>query len=188
MVSSTRRSANVPEARLWRAGVVLAGSVLLSGCLGATPDRARIVQTRLIQEAGGAELELTQDLRFSRSMRDALAHGIPLRLVYGIEGCGADVSYVLELRYEPLFRHYELRRGGEAQARRFARRSTLLAALDRIRLPLPTAPKPDCNGWVSMALDLTALPTPLRFPALLQREEWRLISPRTAWHSPPSRA
>lgn len=158
--------------------------MLLTGCLGATPDRARILEARLVRDAGRAELELIQDLRFSRSMRDALANGIPLRLIYGIHGCDVDAAQILELRYLPLLRHYELQRLGDPQWRSFARRSAVLASLDRIRLPLARDPGDACRGSVSMALDLTTLPTPLRFPAFLQREEWRLISAPQAWSTP----
>jgi hypothetical protein len=174
-----------PRRAVWCVPLLLAA---LAGCLGATPERARIVEARLVRDAGRAELELLQDLRFSRSMRDALANGIPLRLVYGIEGCGVQGAQILELRYLPLLRHYELQRIGDPQSRSFARRSALLASLDRIRLPLTREPDGACRGRVSMALDLTSLPTPLRIPAFLQREEWRLISAPTAWTSPSARA
>ena len=171
-----------------RALAILSVAASLAGCLGATPDRARILEARVVHDAGRAELELIQDLRFSRSMRDALANGIPLRLIYGIEGCGVGDAQILELRYLPLLRHYELQRVGDAQPRSFARRSALLASLDRIRLPLVRDPAAACSGSVAMALDLTTLPTPLRFPALLQREDWRLISAPSAWTSRVDRA
>jgi hypothetical protein len=162
--------------------------LLLAGCLGPTPERARILGARVLREGGAAQLELTQDLRFSRTMRDALAHGIPLRLVYDIQGCAVTTWEVIELRYVPLTRHYELQRFGDPQPRSFARRSALLASLDRIRLPLSSVPPDDCVGRVTVALDLTSLPTPLRFPALLRRGEWRMISPSTPWPSPSSPA
>jgi hypothetical protein len=174
--------------RRWKSAPSALLCLALAGCLGETPDRARIVEARVLRDGDTAELELTQDLRFSRTMREALAHGIPLRLVYGIEGCGVRSDHVLELRYLPLLRHYQLQRDSEAQARSFARRSALLASLDRIRLPLPAFPQPGCSGTVSMALDLTSLPTPLRFPAFLRRDEWRLVSPPVQWHSPSPRA
>lgn len=160
----------------------------LAGCLGATPERARITAARLVHDGGRTELELTQELHFSQTMREALAHGIPLRLVYGLRGCGADSLQALTLRYVPLVRHYELQREGEPQARSFARRSALLASLDRVRLSLPTPPPADCRGRVQVVLDLTTLPTPLRFPALLRRAEWRLVSPRVTWPDPSPRA
>jgi hypothetical protein len=179
MDSSMRRS---------RSALSLLLPLALAGCLGATPERARIVAVRLVQDAGRAELEVTQELRFSRTMREALAHGIPLRLVYVVQGCGADALQALSLRYVPLTRHYELQREGDLQARSFARRSALLASLDRVRLPLREAPPAECRGRISVVLDLTTLPTPLRFPALLRRAEWRLVSPAVAWPDPSPRA
>lgn len=163
-------------------------ALALAGCLGATPDRARILDARVVRDAGRVELELTQDLRFSRSMREALSHGIPLRLVYAVEGCGAATWQVVELRYVPLTRHYQMQRVGEPQARSFARRSAMLASLDRIRLPLGAEPVAGCRGTVKVALDLTTLPTPLRFPAFFKRADWRLVSPSVPWPSPSSRA
>jgi hypothetical protein len=184
MASSMQRSRSRPE----RAAGAVVLALLLAGCLGETPDRARILEAHVVTDTGRAELELTQDLRLSRTMTEALEHGIPLRLVYGIRGCGNDASHVLELRYVPLLRHYELRRIGSVDERSFARRGAMLAALDRLRLPLAQLPAPGCRGRVAMALDLTSLPTPLRFPALLRRDEWRLISPATAWTTPSARA
>lgn len=160
----------------------------LAGCLGATPERARIVAVRLVQDSGRPELEVTQELRFSRTMREALAHGIPLRLVYVVEGCGNDALQALSLRYVPLTRHYELQREGESPARSFTRRSALLASLDRVRLPLQQLPPAECVGRIAVVLDLTTLPTPLRFPALLRWAEWRLVSPPVVWPDPSPRA
>lgn len=174
--------------RHWRSALSLLLAVPLAGCLGETPERARIVAARLVQDGGRAQLELTQELRFSRTMREALAHGIELRLNYWVRGCGSDSLHVLRLRYVPLTRHYERRFQHEAQARTFARRSALLASLDRLRLALPGPPPAECRGSVAVALDLTSLPTPLRFPAWLRRAEWRLVSPPAPWPVPSSPA
>lgn len=160
------------------AGVLLA----LAGCgLGETPERAEILEARVLERAGA--IELGQRLVLSPTMLDALENGIPLRLGYRIDGCvsgGVPRGFALELRYRPLARQYELR-GADGELRHFGRRSALLAALDRVRLPLPGAA--DCGGRASVALDLVALPTPLRFPALMRPEEWRLVSPEYAWTS-----
>lgn len=172
----------------WKSALSLLLALPLAACLGETPERARILDTRIVRDAGRAELELTQDLRFSRTMREALSHGIPLRLVYVIEGCGVNALQGLELRYVPLTRRYEVQHMGQAQPRSFARRTALLASLDRIRIPLAGEPGADCTGTVSVVLDLTTLPTPLRFPAFLERAEWRLVSPTVPWPSPSSRA
>lgn len=163
-------------------------ALLLAGCLGDTPERARIVAVRVQHTVDGASLDVTQELRFSRTMRDALQNGIPLRLAYRVNGCGADQVSVLRMRYAPLNRHYELQQEGSAQVRRFSRRSALFAALDRVRLPLRRTPAEDCAGRVEVALDLTSLPTPLRFPAFLDAAEWRMVSPPVPWPSTSPRA
>lgn len=161
--------------------------LLLAGCLGTTPERARIEAVRYLP-GPGPMLEADQDLRLSDTMFRALAHGIPLRLGYWVNGCAPDpvpiAVHTIELRYAPLRRAYELVQDGRP-VRRFARRSALLAALDRVRIPLPTNLPADCQGDVGLVLDLTSLPTPLRFPAFLQPSEWRLVSPRVPWQAAP---
>lgn len=154
---------------------------LLTACLGATPERARI--QRVVVLSNGAGLEVDQQLRLSTTMLRALSQGIPLRLVYRARGCRGARSWQQEadaqLAYAPVRRVYELRLPG-GELRRFARRSAMLAALDRIRLPLGPV-EPGCEGSLAVRLDLAALPTPLRFPALFRPADWRLISPEFAW-------
>ena len=148
---------------------------LLGGCRGETPERATILDVQLLDTPAGPQLEVTQHLRFSPTMLDALSSGIPLRLLYGIEACGR--------RYAALTHSYELR---QQTGRFFDRRSAMLAALDRVRLPLPESPPANCSGRIALSLDLTSLPTPLRFPALLQPDHWRMVSPPATW--PAARA
>lgn len=163
---------------------LLAPLLVLGGCLGETPDRARIASAQARDSGAGAVLEIEQQLRWSPRMLEALGNGIPLRLAYQLD-CGDWRSqHFLELRYAPLQRAYTLR-SMDGRERRFGRRSALLAALDRVRLPLPEPLPRACQGSVRMALDLTALPTPLRFPALLRPNQWRLVSPRASWHPDP---
>jgi hypothetical protein len=172
----------MPAARRLGLLALLAPLVLLGGCLGETPDRARIASAQTRDSGAGPVLEIEQQLRWSPRMLEALAHGIPLRLAYRLD-CGDWLSQqFLELRYAPLQRLYTLR-SMDGRERRFGRRSALLAALDRVRLPLPDALPRACRGGVRMALDLTALPTPLRFPALLWPHDWRLVSPRAPWRA-----
>jgi hypothetical protein len=164
---------------------VLLLAALLAACgLGETPERARVLRVEAV--AAGTALEVTQRLRLSPTMLEALDHGIPLRLAYRVRWCAVsarpDEGMALELRHLPLSRHYELRHLPGGPVQRFARRSALLAALDRVRLPLQLA-APDCGGELAVALDLTALPTPLRFPAFLEPSQWRLVSAPTAWSS-----
>jgi hypothetical protein len=162
--------------------------LVLTGCLGTTPERAEIVAARIIDAPGGRVLEVTQRLRFSSTMQAALESGIPLRLVYRIDACEpTPQGGRIELRYVALTRSWEVRTAGDATVRRHGRRSAMLASLDRVRLPLAGVPDADCEGRVAVALDLTSLPTPLRFPAFLQPEEWRLVSPEATWHAAPVR-
>lgn len=164
-------------------GAVLVSALLLGACgLGQTPDRARVLRVEPV--AAGTALEVTQSLRLSGTMLEALDRGIPLRLAYRVHWCAGsgrgEQRIALELHHLPLSRHYELRTLPDGAVQRFARRSALLAALDRVRLPLELA-APDCGGALAVALDLTALPTPLRFPAFLKPSEWRLVSAPLAW-------
>jgi hypothetical protein len=159
---------------------------LLVGCLGSTPERASISDARLVEGAAGPLLEVTQQLRLSDTMLAALDSGIPLRLAYRVGVCRAQPQGVtVELRFIALTGSYEMRLAGQSSVRRFARRSAMLAALDRVRLPLDDRPPADCAGDIAVALDLTSLPTPLRFPAFLQPGEWRLVSPSFPWHGAP---
>ncbi|MCB1561417.1 MAG: DUF4390 domain-containing protein [Xanthomonadales bacterium] len=152
----------------------------LGGCaLGETPERAEILA---VHGVGESTLEVTQQLRFSEHMRQALDNGIPLRLAYRIDWCDGrrGEGQVIELRYSPLGRDYRMRRLADGEDRRFSRPSALFAALDRVRLPVKGA-IPDCGGRIAVALDLTSLPTPLRFPAFLEPSQWRLVSPEFVW-------
>ena len=174
--------------RRWKSAASLALLPLLAGCLGQTPERARILEARVSGEGAARQLEVTQQLRFSGKMREALEHGIPLRLTYHLEACGGQQYQSIGLQYSPLNRHFELHRPGEAQARTFARSGALLASLDRVRLPIGEHFREDCAGTIRVGLDLTSLPTPLRFPAFLQPDDWRMVSPPAAWPTSPPRA
>jgi len=156
--------------------------LLLAACGAPTPDRASISSARALASAGGADLEVVQQLRLSPAMLAALDAGIPLRFNYAVTACDDSqlTRSVIELSYSALTRRYSLR-GGDGEQRYFARRSGLLAALDRIRLPLSGVESLQCEGVVQLALDLSALPTPLRLPALLLPGEWQLVSPPFAW-------
>lgn len=172
----------------WKNAASLIALPLLAGCLGQTPERARILEARVTGEGTTTLLEVTQQLRFSPKMREALEHGIPLRLAYRVQACKTETLIYLDLRYSPLNRHFELHRPGETQARSFARSGALLASLDRVRLPIGEVFPPGCHGSIVVGLDLTSLPTPLRFPAFLRPGDWRMVSPPTAWSTSPPRA
>lgn len=152
----------------------------LTGC-SAPPRHATIHAAHTL--AGGAELELEvlQQIQLTSVMRDALDHGIALRLAYRIETCGQRRERAFWLRHAPLKRQYELQLEGATEVRDFARVAALEAALDRIRLPLDLPADAACGGNVQVRLDLAALPTPLRFPAFFAAEQWQLASAPFAW-------
>lgn len=157
---------------------------LLTGCADPLPDRATITSARTLPGVDSLQLELTQRIDLSQAMRDALDHGIALRLVYHIRACGQTRQQALWLRHAPLNRRYELQREGDTEVRGFARLPALVAALDRVRLPLDLPADAQCEGQVAVHLDPAALPTPLRFPALLEPEQWRLDSAPMPWAAP----
>lgn len=163
----------------------LAWPLLLFGAAwpAEAADRATIDRVEVERSVEGLVLVVDQRLQFSRTMLRALTQGIPLRLDYRMSGCGDEGRWQhrvgLEMSFAAIRRVYELR-GAGGEVRRFARRSALLAALDRVRLPVGDMPS-DCAGRVSAALDLAALPAPLRLPAWLEPEEWRMQSDELAW-------
>lgn len=132
-------------------------------------------------------LDAALDLRFTPTMLAALDQGIPLVLELALEG--RDESHALherttlELSYLPLAEQYVI--VDAAGSRSFARRTQLLAALDRVRVPLDVSwasLAPDARYELRIALDQTHLPGPLRLPALLSRE-WRLAGTEHSWHA-----
>lgn len=156
---------------------------LLSGCADA-PERAEILSARTLPGIDGLHLELTQRIELTATMRDALDHGIQLRLSYRIHACGLRRERALWLRHAPLNRQYQMQREGDSEVRSFARLPALAAALDRVRLPLDLPADARCHGRVEVQLDLAALPTPLRFPAFFEPEQWQLASAPFAWSTP----
>ncbi len=156
----------------------------LTACNTSTPERAQLLRAEVFPGIDGLQLELTQELRLTTRMHEAIDHGVPLRLRYRISACGAQIEQALWLRYAPLNARYELQREGDAEIRSFARLPALVAALDRIRLPLDLPREARCGGIVGVDLDQAALPTPLRLPALFEPDHWRLQSPMRTWTPP----
>lgn len=157
--------------------------VMLGGC-AEPPARARILAAQTLPGVDGLHLELTQQIELSEAMRDALDHGIALRLLYRVTACKQHRQRALWLRHAPLNRQYELQHEGNAEIRGFARLPALAAALDRVRLPLDLPADARCDGVVTVQLDLAALPTPLRFPAFFEPGQWQLASPPFTWDAP----
>ena len=157
--------------------------ILLAGCAD-TAGNARITNAYTRPGSDGLELVLTQQIELTQAMREALDHGIALRLVYRIDSCGHQRQRVLWLRHAPLKRQYELWHEGATEVRDFSRLTGLEAALDRVRLPLDLPADARCAGQVEVYLDLAALPTPLRFPAFFEPQQWRLRSAAFHWSAP----
>jgi hypothetical protein len=146
----------------------------LAGC-AADPPQSRIVSA--IADPVRGTLDLTLSLSFSATQLQALDHGIPLTIEFiTTPAHGAAQPSRMQLGYLPMARRYELRADG-IPARHFASRVQLLAALDRTRLTLPAGSR---SGDVYLRLDTSALPAPLRLPALFD-PEWRLRSPALRW-------
>jgi hypothetical protein len=180
--------------RCWRAAISVVACVLLAAC-GASPavddDDARIVAARLTRTPAAA-LEADLALRFSPVMLDALEHGIPLTLTFSIAAHGdprgvdrieLTEARQLRLSYAPLAQQFQVGDLGTGTTRSFARRTQMLAAFDRVRLPMPASwsALPDATTiTLTVALDRTALPGPLRLPALLSRD-WQLVTPEYRW-------
>ena len=162
----------------------------LAGCdAGGDAPSAAISGARLAGETLPV-LEAEVDLLWSQTMLEALDRGIPLRLRFELAAPGASpplqARRELQLRYLPLAHRYEVRDLQTGSARSFPRRPQLLAALDRIRLPLGVEWDPLRAGGalrLDLALDHGALPGPLRLPALFSTQ-WRLASGEYAWRNP----
>ncbi len=176
-MASTTRSSRTPSR--WLA---LAASVLLAACHGGgTIESARI-------DTGPAPaLDARLRLEPSPELLEALDRGVPLVLRVDLrarDASGARAStHRILLRFLPLARQYAWTDVDTGAVRYFARAPLLLAALDRVRLPLDAswsdlAPGTRCT--LSIALDVDALPAPLRLPALLS-PRWRLDPPDFAW-------
>lgn len=173
MASSSPRCAS---AELSAAGAVLFLLVLTS-CMPVQAPRAVIEDARLRQRGEALQLDVQQRLDFQPRMLEALSNGIALRLDYRIDYCAGRGHALrsLWLRYYPLASEFELRWQGADSSRRFARRGALLAALDRVRIELP-GDAADCDVVLQLRLERSALPAPLRFPALVGLQDWHLES------------
>lgn len=170
-----------------RALLALLALALASCAGGGDAPRARIVEARLVADPDPV-LEAGIELTLSRVMLEALDRGIPLVLTLRVEGRGGGgvllETRTLRLRHLPLARRWQLRDASGAE-RHYARRAQLLAALDRVRVPLPAAwlaLVDEGEGALTLGLDTAALPGPLRIPAALRRD-WHFPDTTLAWHA-----
>lgn len=151
---------------------------LLSGACVRQSDATSIVSaTPNVQLR---TLDLSLSLRLSETQLEALDHGIPLRLEFVVAPQSAPRQLSrIEIGYLPMAKRYQLLADSRAP-RYFSSRLQLLAALDRVSLPLEQVGSG--TGTVLVRLDRSALPAPMRLPALLD-SNWRLVSAPVTWTS-----
>lgn len=165
------------EIGLARRLLALVALILLAGCTGSAGSLE--IQRASVDPAGN-RLNLDLDLRLSPTHLDALDHGVPLRLEFITAPlAGAGTIEAIELSYSPLSAHYELRRSDENAPRIFQTRAQLLAALDRISLPLRGG---SAQGFVRARLNIDALPPALRMTARFDRR-WQLETRTSPWQA-----
>jgi hypothetical protein len=177
--------------RWWRRLVsVVCMLGLLTGCdalRDQAPGRLVVNDAQVLSTVDGAQLALAIELQLNGPMSDALEHGIPITLHVHLQGNSGTLEIVdqrdVELRYFPLSRRYQLRDGGTDTERSFAASGYLMDALAALRLPLPkefSALPAGSRMRVAVQLDHSALPGPLRLPAILE-PAWRLKAPEFVW-------
>ncbi len=162
----------------------------LAGCDALrhqAPGALDVREARIVVVADGAQLDLDLDCRLNGPMSDALEHGIPITLQIDLHARAGRIELgdrrALELRYFPLSRRYQLRDLRSDNVRSFSAYGSLIDSLGTLRLPLPAAFGQLPAGTrlrVEVGLDHSALPGPLRLPAILE-PAWRLVAPEYAW-------
>lgn len=177
--------------RAWARSIAsLCAVAALGGCdvlRHQTPGSLEVRGARIVVAADGAQLDLALDCQLNGPMSDALEHGIPitLRIDLSAESAREDINERrdIELRYFPLTRRYQLRDSGDGNERSFSAYGALVDALGALRVPLPEPfgeLSPGTRVRVRVGLDHSALPGPLRLPAILE-PAWRLVAPEHAW-------
>ncbi len=177
--------------RAWARSIAsLCAAVALGGCdllRHQAPGSLDVREARIVAAADGAQLDLALDCRLNGPMSDALEHGIPITLRIDL---AADAQPArlrerreIELRYFPLTRRYQLRDLHGRSERNFSAYGALIDALGALRVPVPAEFADLAAGTrlrVRVGLDHSALPGPLRLPAILE-PAWRLVAPEHAW-------
>ena len=152
----------------------------LAGC-GAPGGRLEVLGTSW-RDGTPPALVLNLSARFTPELLAALDQGIPLTLEFALE-LDDDATSVrstrrYELSYSPLSARYRLRELDSGAERSFGYRALLLAALDRLVLPLPAEAArlgPDARARLRVTLPGSTLPPPLRLPAL-SAPQWRMAA------------
>jgi hypothetical protein len=164
-------------------GVLAAVALMLAAC-GKPASSIRIDAANLKRD-GEPALEVDLDLALSRTLTEALSHGVPLTLRFRLATRERSVERHLRLRYLPLVDQYQVLDLERGDSRTFARRAQLQAGLDRVRLPLdPEWATVPGELVLTVALDRSTLPAALRLPAMVDGE-WQLAGSEHRWTSAP---
>lgn len=165
-------------------------AALTVGALTACSGDSRIASARIEREPAPV-LDTTLQLALSDQVLEALDRGVALTLRFRVAGQllrgKVITSRRVGLRWLPLTQQYQLVDLDLGSVRNFSRRAKLLAALDRVRLSLPaewSTLQPDSDCSLQIALEIDALPAPLRLPALLS-SAWNLDPPVHRWTVEP---
>lgn len=125
----------------------------------------------------GVAVRAHQEISLSREAREALRHGVPLRITLDliIRGDGQwrpleERAFTYEIRYLPLSDHYQLAGPhSDAGTRTFPRLRHVLAELGQVELKLPDVNATPGQYEVRMRsrLDRSGMPAPMQLPMLL---------------------
>lgn len=125
----------------------------------------------------GVTVRAHQEIGLSREAREALRHGVPLRITVDLNMRGdgrwrpvEESTFTYEIRYLPLSDHYQLAGPhSDSSARTFPRLRHLLAELGDLELNLPGSNASPGQYEVRMRsrLDRGAMPAPMQLPTLL---------------------
>lgn len=153
--------------------LVLSG---LAGCAAKPDDYGFDIEQVAVRSAQhNISITLTQRMRLSREARNALTHGVPLRIhtqiVLHRTGSWFNLSHVeqqFEIRYLPLSGLYRLSTHGDSSAQTFPRLRHALSALSQVTLQLPTTEvaADQLEICARSYLDKRQLPAPMRLPTL----------------------
>lgn len=125
----------------------------------------------------GVAVRAHQEISLSREAREALRHGVPLRIRVDLRMRGdgqwrpaEESTFIFEVRYLPLSDHYQLAGPrSDSSVKTFPRLRHVLAELGDVELNLPDANATPGQFEVRMRsrLDRSAMPAPMQLPTLL---------------------
>ena len=190
MGSTTPASANCTNRRMsLRAWLTAVAAALLASACSSAQDGTGIQLDALNARgtASGVQIQAHQEIRLSREAREALRHGVPLRIRIDLTlsarapetaGGSDSHSFSYEIRYLPMSDHYQLTGpDAEATSRTYPRLRHVLAALQNIDLQFTGLGREPGLYEIRMRsrLDRSAMPGPMQIPMLLS-SDWDLDS------------